>query len=241
MADRQRPSLAVEERPDRGSRSTRRMRRAGYVPGIVYGGDTEPLAFKVGARELRVALQDRSAVLDLEVGSGGARPVIVKEQQRHPVRDEVVHIDLLEVRLDERIQSTVAVELTGADQAPGAIEGGVLEHVTRELNIEALPTDIPERVTADVSAMQAADTLPLSAVTAPAGVTFLDDPDETVIATMTMPTEVEEPEEVEEETELVGEEAVEAEGEVESEGEGEPSGGEPSEGEADEGRGSSAP
>jgi large subunit ribosomal protein L25 len=237
MADRQRPSLAVEERPDRGSRSSRRLRRAGYVPGVVYGGDAEPLAFKVGARELRVALQSSSAVLDLDTGSGKAKPVIVKDEQRHPVRDDVVHIDLLEVRLDEKIQSTVAVELEGADDAPGVVEGGVLGHVTRELNIEALPTDIPERVTADVSDMQAADTLLLSAVTAPAGVTFLDDPDETVIATITMPTEVEEPEEVEEETELVGEEAVEAEGEVE--GEGEPSGGEPTEGEADEGRDSS--
>jgi large subunit ribosomal protein L25 len=241
MAARQRPSLAVEERSERGSRSARRLRREGYVPGVVYGADAEALPFKVGARDLRIALQNPSAVLDLEVGSGGTRPVIVKEQQRHPVRDEVVHIDLLQVRLDEKIQSTISVELEGAEEAPGAIEGGVLEHITRELNIEALPTDIPDRVTVDVSGMQAADTLSLSAVTAPPGVTFLDDPDETVIATMTVPTQVELPEEVEEETELVGEEAVEAEGEVESEGEGEPSGGEPSEGEADEGRGSSAP
>lgn len=239
MADRQRPSLAVEERPERGSRSARRLRRTGYVPGIVYGVGAEPLAFKVGARDLRIALQDPSAVVDLEVGSGSTRPVIVKDEQRHPVRDEVVHVDLLQVRLDETIESTVMVEIEGAEDAPGVVEGGVLEHVTRELTIEAFPTSIPERIVVDVSSLQAADTLSLSAVTPPSGVTFLDDPDETVIATVTMPTQIELPEEVEEETELVGEEAVDTD--VEAEGEGQPSGGAPTEDEAGEGRGSSTP
>ncbi len=239
MADRQRPSLVVEERPERGSRPSRRLRRAGYVPGIVYGVGAEPLAFKVGARDLRVALQDPSAVLDLEVGSGSPRPVIVKEEQRHPVRDEVIHIDLLQVRLDETIESTVMVEVEGAEDAPGVIEGGVLDQVTHELNIEALPTSIPERIVVDVSNLKAADTLALSAVTPPSGVTFLDDPEETVIATVTMPTQIELPEEVEEETELVGEEAVVTD--VPAEGEGQPSGGAPTEGEAGRGRGTSTP
>jgi large subunit ribosomal protein L25 len=239
MADRQRPSLAVEERPEIGSRSSRRLRRAGYVPGVVYGAGSDPVAFKVGERDLRIALANPSAVLDLKVGGGKELPVIVKEQQRHPVRDEVLHVDLLQVRLDEKIQSTVNVELEGADEAPGVTEGGVLEHVTRELNVEALPTDLPERVVVDVSQMEAAETLSLSVVTPPPGVTFLDDPEETVIATITVPTQVELPEEVEEETEVVGEEAVETE--VPAEGEGQPSGGEPTEGQAGEGRGSSTP
>jgi large subunit ribosomal protein L25 len=239
MASSDRPTLAVEERPEHGSRSSRRLRRAGYVPGVVYGAGVEPLPFKVGARDLRIALQDASAVLDLQIASGAVRPVIVKEEQRHPVRDEVMHVDLLQVRLDEAIHSTVPVELEGADDAPGVIEGGVLEHVTRELNIEALPTNIPERVTVDVSAMQAAETLGLSAVSAPSGVTFLDDPEETIIATITVPTQVELPEEVEEETAVVGEEAVVTD--VPAEGEGQPSGGAPTEGEAGEGRGTSTP
>jgi large subunit ribosomal protein L25 len=144
--------------------------------------------------------------------------VIVKDQHQHPVRDELLHIDLLEVRLDEKIQTQVSVHLEGAEEAPGIKEGGVLEHVTHQLNIEALPTAIPDFVSVDVSGMEIAGTLSLSAVTAPEGVTFLDDPDETVIATVVVPTEVEEPE-IEEETELVGEE-VEGE-EVEGE-EGEP-------------------
>jgi large subunit ribosomal protein L25 len=214
MASSKRPSLAVEERPERGSRATRRLRRAGYVPGIVYGGsDGDCISFKVGARDLRTALVAGSAVLDLEVAGGKALPVIVKDQQRHPVRDEIMHLDLLEVRLDEKIQSTVAVDLEGAEDAPGSKEGGVVEHVTRELNIEALPGDLPERIVVDVSHMEAAATMHLSEVEAPSGVTFLDDLEETIIATVTIPTEVEEPE-VEEETELVGEEGAAAEGEA---------------------------
>jgi large subunit ribosomal protein L25 len=146
--------------------------------------------------------------------------VIVKDEQRHPVRGHLLHIDLLHVRLDETIQTAVSVELVGADEAPGVKEGGVLGHVTRELNVEALPTDIPERIEVDVSGLEQAATLLLSEISPPRGVTFLDDAEETVIATVTMPSQVEEPEEVEEETELVGEEAVE-EG-VEAEGEGPP-------------------
>jgi large subunit ribosomal protein L25 len=217
MADATRPALSVQERAERGSRSNRRLRREGMVPGVVYGGGGAPTAFKVGARDLRHALMGGSAVLDLKVGRARARPVIVKDEQRHPVRNSLLHIDLLQVRLDEAIQSTVSVELEGAEEAPGVKEGGVLEHVSRELAIEALPTDIPERIVVDVSGMEAAATLALSEVAAPEGVTFLDDPDETIIATITTASEVEEPEEVEEETELVGE-AAEVAAEAEAEG-----------------------
>jgi large subunit ribosomal protein L25 len=219
MASPKRPSLVVEERPERGSRAIRRLRREGFVPGVVYGGgDGDCTSFKVGARDLRTALHAGSAVLDLEVAGGKALPVIVKDQQIHPVRDEIVHIDLLEVRLDEKIQAPVTVELEGAEEAPGIKEGGVLEHVTRELNIEALPADIPDNITVEVSGLEIAATMHLSEVTAPSGVTFLDDPEETIIATVVVPTEVEEPE-VEEETELVGEdgEPIEPGEEVEAE------------------------
>ncbi|MDQ3587500.1 MAG: 50S ribosomal protein L25 [Actinomycetota bacterium] len=217
MADR--PSLVVQERPERGSRPNRRLRREGLVPGVIYGGNgTESLSFKVNALALRKILVEGSALIDVKIGEGKSRPVIVKDRQSHPVRDEVVHIDLLEVRLDETIQTPVAVELEGGDDAPGVKEGGVLEHVTRELNVEALPTDIPDNIVVDVSAMEIAATLPLSEVPSPRGVTFLDDPEETVIATVVPPTEVEEPEEIEAETELVGEEAA-AEGDTGEEAE----------------------
>ncbi|MEA2309533.1 MAG: large subunit ribosomal protein [Thermoleophilaceae bacterium] len=238
MASQKRPSLVVEERAERGSRAIRRLRREGYVPGVVYGGgEGDCISFKVGVRDLRTALVAGSAVLDLEVSGGKALPVIIKDQQRHPVRDDIMHLDLLEVRLDEKIQSTLAVDLEGAEEAPGAKEGGVIEHVTRELNIEALPGDLPERIVVDVSGLEAAATMHLSEVTAPPGVTFLDDLEETIIATVTIPTEVEEPE-VEEETALVGEDGEPIEGEAPAEGEGEGEAGEaPAEGGGDEGGG----
>jgi large subunit ribosomal protein L25 len=222
MATPQRPTLTADERSERGSRSARRMRRDGLVPGIVYGGsDGECTSFKVDSRALRHVLVDGSALIDLEV-AGRTRPVIVKDQQLHPVRGEVVHIDLLEVRLDEKIQTTVSVHIENIEEAPGIKEGGVLEQVTHQLNIEALPTAIPDFVAVDASGMEIAATMTLSEVTVPEGVSFLDDPEETVIATVVVPTEVEEPE-IEEETELVGE-GVEGEelpeGEEAAEGEG---------------------
>ena len=139
---------------------------------------------------------------------------MVKEQQLHPVRGSLQHIDLQEVRLDEAIQAEVAIELEGADTAPGVKGGGVLEHVTREVTVEALPTEIPERIIADVSAMEINDTLQLSALPVPEGVTLVaDDLEEVTIATLSPPRVEEEPEPaVEEETELVGEDGEAAAG-----------------------------
>ena len=234
MAQGKRPSLAVEERPERGSREARRLRRAGLVPGVLYGGtDSEAVSFKVGALELRKLLVGGQALFDLKVGDAKALPVIVKDQQVHPVREEVMHIDLLEVRLDEAIQAPVTVEVTGAEEAPGVKEGGVLEHVTRELNIEALPTDIPDNIVVDVSHLDIAATMHLSELTPPEGVTFLDDAEETIIATVVPPTEVEEPDDVEEESALVGEDGEPVEGEAGAEdGEGDSGGGDSGDGDS---------
>jgi large subunit ribosomal protein L25 len=201
-----RPTLQVDERTEQGSRNTRRLRRAGFVPGIVYGGGGDCVAFKVGTRELRAALVSGSAVIDLKIGDAAIRPVIVKDEQKHPVRGEVIHLDLLEVNLRQKIHTTVRVELHGAEDAPGVTEGGIISQETNELNIEALPTDIPEVISVDVSHLDAAATLHLSEIPPPEGVTFLDDPEETIIATVTVPTEVSAEPEIEEETERVGEE-----------------------------------
>ena len=226
MADQNRLSIALEERSERGSRESRRLRRAGYVLGVIYGGTGQTAAtpFKVNFRELRHVLAG-GALFDAKVGDSKALPVIVKDQQIHPVRDEIVHIDLLEVRLDEKIQTQVNVHLEGAEEAPGIKEGGVLEHITHQLNIEALPTDIPDAIHVDVSGLEIAATMHLSEIAAPQGVTFLDDPEDTIIATVVVPTEVEEPE-IEEETELIGEDgepieegAEPAEGETREEAE----------------------
>ena len=214
-------ALSVEPREPGGSREARRLRRSGQVPGVVYGGGEDPVSFQVDARELRNTLAHAGAVLDLKLGDA-SQPVVLKEQTRHPVTGATLHIDLLRVRLDQAISSSVVVELTGAEDAPGVKEGGVLEQVTREVNIEALPTDIPDALSYDVSAMQINDTVTLESLATPAEVTLLDDP-ETVLVTLSPPRlQLEEEPELEEETELVGEgeEAAEGEGEAAAEGDG---------------------
>jgi len=206
MAENDSGSLDVQPREVTNSRATRRLRREGLVPGIVYGGDGEPVPFAVDARDLRLALAHGGAVIDLKVGHEKAAPVVVKDQHKHPVKGNILHLDLLRVRLDQAIQATVILELTGAEDAPGAKEGGVLEHVTREVVIEALPNDIPDSIVHDVSGMEINDTVTLAAVTVPDGVTLVvDDPEETVVATLTPPRLETEDEGIEEETELVGE------------------------------------
>ncbi len=162
------------------------------------------------------------ALFDLELEGSKSVPVVVKEQQLHPVRGSLRHLDLQEVKLDEEIQAEVAIELEGAEVAPGVKNGGVLEHVTREITVEALPTEIPERLVADVSEMEINDTLQLTVISIPDGVKLVaDDPEEITIATLSPPRVEEEPEpEVEEETELVGEEGEEAAEEGAEEGEG---------------------
>jgi large subunit ribosomal protein L25 len=196
--------LSIAPRDPEGSRATRRLRRSGRVPGILYGGDGEPLTFSVDARELRHALAARGAVLEV-LDEGNAIPAILKSAQYHPVRGETMHVDLLRVNLSVAIAAVVPLELVGAEDAPGAKEGGVLEQITRELNIEALPTEIPESITYDVSGMEINDTVTLSQVAVPAGITLLDDPEETVVATLTPPRLETETDELEEETERVGE------------------------------------
>jgi large subunit ribosomal protein L25 len=234
MATATATTLEVTRRDPAGSRAARRLRGEGLVPGVVYGGGNDPIPFQVESRVLRLALSLAGAVLDLSVDGEDSTPVVVKELTRHPVTGAAIHVDLLRVRLDRPIQATVTLELIGTDEAPGVKEGGVLEHVTRELTIEALPTDIPDSIQHDVSEMVIGDTVTLEQVTAPEKVKPMDDP-ETVIATLTPPRlQVEEEPEIEEETELVGEEGEEApaegatgeEAEAQAEGGEEGSGGE---------------
>lgn len=200
-----RQTIELQARDTFGSREGRRLRKSGNVPGILYGRGRDPQAFSVNELELRATLKSGHALFDAKLGSD-AVPVIVKDQQHHPVRGDYTHIDLLEVDLKQVIESVVLVELVGVEDAPGVVQGGVLDQVTRELNIEALPTDIPDSIVIDVSALEMNETFMLSQATIPSELTALDDPEETVIATVSAPSQAEVPEdEVEEETEVVGE------------------------------------
>jgi large subunit ribosomal protein L25 len=203
--------LSVNSREPEGSRAARRLRRSGRVPGVLYGGGGEPLGFDVDARELRMALASSGAVLDLSMDGGKATPVVLKEAQRHPVRGETVHVDLLRVNLNEAITAVVPIELTGVEDAPGVKQGGVLEQITRELNVEALPTAIPESIVYDVAHMEINETITVAALTPPEGVTVLDDAEETVVATLSPPRlQSESTEDIEAETEIVGGEGAQA-------------------------------
>lgn len=212
--------LDLATRAADGSRSARRLRRSGQVPGIIYGGGSEPELFAVDGRILRNTLARSGAILEVAVAGGDTAPVLVKDIQRHPVKGHAVHVDLLRVDMKVAIQTHVTLELVGNDQAPGVVEGGVLSQGAVEINIEALPGDIPDSLRFDVSGMEMNATATLAQLTPPAGVTLLDDPGETVLATITPPTQEPVEEEIETETELVGEgeaaegEAAEAEGDT---------------------------
>jgi large subunit ribosomal protein L25 len=201
-----RSTLKAAPRAEFGSRSSRRLRGEGMVPGVVYSGGSEATAFQVAEREVRSILSEGAALFDLEIDGSKAVPVVIKEQQLHPVRGSLQHLDLQAVKLDEKIQAEVAIELEGAETAPGVKGGGVLEHVTREITVEALPTGIPDRIVADVSALEINETLQLAAIAVPDGVTFVaEEPDEITIVTISPPRVEEVEPEVEEETEVVGE------------------------------------
>ncbi len=220
--------LEVKERQRLGSPESRRLRKQGLVPGVLYGyGNPTPIVIE--ERKLRAALTTDSglhAVLDVVVeGTSATHPSILKDYQRDAIRGLVSHVDLQEVRLDRPIQAAVQLHLVGAEDAPGVREGGVLSSPTTAVNVEALPMEIPESIEVDVSALEMKDSLRLVDVPTVEGVTFLDDPQETVIATITPPIREVEPEE---ELEAVegeeGEEGEAPEGAAEAGGEatGEP-------------------
>ncbi len=210
--------LQVRERDERGSRHARRLRADGIVPGVLYGnGNSRAIA--IPERELRAAVSGPSglhAILDVVLeGQESVHPSVLADYQQDPIRGTISHVDLREVRLDRPIHAAVVVHLVG--ESPGVKTGGVLSLVTREIHVEALPSDIPEHLDADLSGMEVGDVLRLEDLPPIPNVTFLDDPHETVIATVSAPRglvelEEEEAEELEEGEE--GAEAVEGEAEV---------------------------
>jgi large subunit ribosomal protein L25 len=227
----ERVKLQVKERESRGSADARRLRREGMIPGVLYGNGKQSYAICIPERELRRVLTGAGglhAILDVVLeGKQTTHASILKDYQQDPIRGHISHVDLHEVRLDQPIQASVTVQLIG--EPAGAKEGGVLSQVQREINVEALPMEIPEHIDLDVSGMAIGDTLRLADLAPMEGVTYLDNPEETVLASVGLPTRVEEPEpEVEEGAEL--EEGEVPEGEEAPEGAAE--GAEPSADEA---------
>ncbi|TML27981.1 MAG: 50S ribosomal protein L25 [Actinobacteria bacterium] len=218
----ERVKLQVRERERRGSADARRLRREGFIPGVLYGNGQQPHAICIPERDLRRVLTGQGglhAILDVVLeGQKTTHASILKDYQQDPIRGHISHVDLQEVRLDQTIQASVTVQLVG--EPAGAKEGGVLSQVQREINVEALPMEIPEHIDLDVSGMAIGDTLRLVDLAPLDGVTYLDDPEGTVLATVGLPTRVEEPEEVTEEGEELAEGEVPPEEQPEGAAEG---------------------
>jgi large subunit ribosomal protein L25 len=205
--------LQAKERSERGKNAARRLRATGMVPAVLYGdGDGGTTALAVPDRVVDYTLHHLgdNALYDIDMGSGGSTARIV-DVQRDPVTGRLVHVDFAPVNMRERIQVTVPLHVVG--EAPGAEEGGVLQQVAYEVQIETLPGDIPQELTLDVSSLGMNENLTLADMTLPDGITLISDPEE-VAATVTAPTEI-------------TEEDLEAAGVVEEE----PEEGEPVEGE----------
>ena len=167
------------------------MRAEGLIPGVLYGRSA-PHAIAVEERELRRALHGPGGmhtILDVHVGDQTtAHPSVLKDFQQHPVSGRILHVDLQEVRLDQPITVAVSVHLLG--ESPGAKEGGILSQQIREVNLEALPMEVPEHLELDISGLAMGDSLRLADIAPIEGVTYLDDPD-TVLVTVSAPRALE--------------------------------------------------
>ena len=182
-------TLVLEAREVGKSKLARATRAAGKVPGVLYGRGAEPVAFEVEVPALREALSGeagRHAVLKLQVpGRKGDTHAVLKDYQLDPVRDRLIHIDLLEISMTEKIVSTVSVRLDG--EAQGVKDGGVLEQASHELEVEALPADLPPEIVVDITELVAGNAIRVSDISLPEGVVFKSDP-ETVVAAVIQAT-----------------------------------------------------
>jgi large subunit ribosomal protein L25 len=203
-----------------GSRASGRLRAEGKVPGVVYGLGKDAVPVAVVWRDLRHALvgdAGLNALIDLHV-DGGSELVMVKELQRHPVRRDVLHVDFLRVSRDQELTVDVPISLTGEATAVVAAEG-VIEHLLHALPITAKPADIPNELSVDISGLELGDSIRVSDISLPSGVTTNVDLDEVVVGTsVSSAIEEPEPEEAEEGEEVEGAEGAEAEGAAPAEG-----------------------
>ena len=186
-------SLEAREREGRGKNDARRLRAQGMVPAVLYGdgGGAGSTVLAVPAKVVDYTLQHvgDNALYDLKLGDQDDATVRVVDVQRNPVSGRLVHVDLAPVNMRERIVVTVPLTVAGADDSPGVTEGGVLDQVAYEVEVESLPGDIPQGLTLDVSGLQIGDNLTLADVELPEGVELISDPEE-VAATVTPPTEI---------------------------------------------------
>ena len=186
-------SIVVQPRDVTGSRAARRLRKAGLIPGVLYGHGNEATTFAVDPHALRAALSTGAgthAVLAVTVeGHKRAHNAIVKDMELDPVKSTLRHLDLQEIRLDETIETTVAVSFEG--EAKGVKAGGMLDESTREVTVRGLVTAIPEHLALDISEMDVNDTAKVGDLVVPEGLEIVDDPEQ-VLCSVLPPRKVEE-------------------------------------------------
>jgi large subunit ribosomal protein L25 len=186
-------SLEAREREGRGKNDARRLRAQGMVPAVLYGdgGGAGSTVLAVPVKVVDYTLQHvgDNALYDLKLGGQDDATVRVVDVQRNPVSGRLVHVDLAPVNMRERIVVTVPLTVDGTDYSPGVTEGGVLDQVAYEVEVESLPGDIPQGLTLDVSGLQIGDNLTLADVELPEGVELISNPEE-IAATVTPPTEI---------------------------------------------------
>ncbi len=181
--------LQARERAERGKNAARRLRASGMVPAILYGdGDGQSKPLSVPGKKVDYTLHHLgdNALYDIDLGAGSSTARIV-DVQRDPVTGRLVHVDFAPVNMQERIEVTVPLHVVG--ESPGAEEGGVLQQVAYEVQVESLPGDIPQELTIDVSTLEMNENLTLGDIRLPEDVTLISDPEE-VAATVTQPTEI---------------------------------------------------
>jgi len=204
--------LFAENRPDQGKGASRRLRRTGKVPAILYGGHRDPRALALDHNALLHNLENDaffSSILTVTVDDK-SQPCILKDVQRHPFRNLVLHVDLQRIVEDEEIRVTVPFHFLGEDQAPGAKAGGVVSRVMNELEISCLPKHLPEYIDVDVSGLELDENLTLSQVVLPEGVAIVGGEEmlEQPVVIIHRPRREEEPKETE--GEAGGQESFEA-------------------------------
>ncbi len=195
--------LEAQKREASGKGAARGMRRAGNLPGVLYGRKNEVIPIQIDVRGFQDFLHNygENAFINLEIADHGTENVMVKEIQRDPVSNQLLHTDLLRISMDEPITSPVPITLVGS--APGIREGGILEFPHRQLTLHCLPTLLPEEIEVDINGLEIDDRVSVEDVSLPEGIEVLDDPNTRIVAVV--------PPRIEEEPEVEAEEGMEVE------------------------------
>jgi len=168
--------LNAEPRSDMGKGASRRLRHAGKVPAIIYGGNKDPEALTLSHNEVLRSLEHEafySHILTVKIG-GSETQAILRDLQRHPSKAVILHMDLQRVSATEKLKTQVPVHLLGEEAAPGVKEGGLVSHDLTEVAVECLPKDLPEYIEVDISALEIGESIHLSGLTVPEGVTLTE-------------------------------------------------------------------